>query len=231
VLPHEKIARAAKILRDSYLSRASDPCAGSLTVGAGNGVLWHQQAADWSRLPLAATRRPSPEVVAPTLRWHGRRGEPDGAQGKRRICRMKELFTRLLTTGANDPSRLMRLLKADLSSHGQGRRVRRRRDRPLQRWPVADAEVIPLLAPEIAQLIRASDRDWSNVEPFDLRHPVRAHARGTASVRKLTAKKRFLTPGLRLMTAAPAPHTASKFRRACARVRRAPRTWRRQANG
>src|SRR6266436_8640058 len=29
----------------------------------------------------------------------------------------------------------------------------------------ADADVVPLLPPEIAQLIRANDRDWSNVEP------------------------------------------------------------------
>jgi hypothetical protein len=29
----------------------------------------------------------------------------------------------------------------------------------------ADAEVIPLLPPEIAQLVRANERDWSNVEP------------------------------------------------------------------
>jgi hypothetical protein len=29
----------------------------------------------------------------------------------------------------------------------------------------ADADVIPLLPPEIAQLVRAADRDWTNVEP------------------------------------------------------------------
>src|SRR5439155_27267684 len=29
----------------------------------------------------------------------------------------------------------------------------------------ADADVVPLLPPEIAQLIRANQRDWSNVEP------------------------------------------------------------------
>jgi type II restriction/modification system DNA methylase subunit YeeA len=77
----------------------------------------------------------------------------------------KDLFTKLLANGAKDPARLTRLLKQLFQAMSTGGELGVDAIAHFNGGLFADAEVIPLLPPEIAQLIRANERDWSNVEP------------------------------------------------------------------
>ena len=77
----------------------------------------------------------------------------------------KELFTRLLASGAKGPERLTRLLRQLFEAMSKGGEFGVDAIAYFNGGLFADAEVIPLLPPEIAQLVRANERDWSNVEP------------------------------------------------------------------
>jgi len=75
------------------------------------------------------------------------------------------LFSKLLQSGADDPARLTRLLQRLFGAMSRGGEFGVDAILHFNGGLFADAEVIPLLRPEIAQLIRANERDWSNVEP------------------------------------------------------------------
>ncbi len=76
-----------------------------------------------------------------------------------------KLFTKLLTGSKNDPEALTRRLGQLFEAMSTGGDFGVDSILHFNGGLFADADVVPLLAPEIAQLIRASERDWSNVEP------------------------------------------------------------------
>jgi hypothetical protein len=77
----------------------------------------------------------------------------------------QQLFTRLLTSSADDPARLTSRLQQLFGAMSKGGDFGSDAILYFNGGLFADAEVVPLLGPEIAQLIRANERDWSNVEP------------------------------------------------------------------
>src|SRR5262249_38283636 len=76
-----------------------------------------------------------------------------------------KLFTKLLDGAANDPARLTRLLSNLFEAMRLGGDFGAARVDYFNGGLFADAEVVPLTAPEIRQLVRANECDWSNVEP------------------------------------------------------------------
>src|SRR6266851_6108206 len=76
-----------------------------------------------------------------------------------------KLFSKLLTSCAKDPDRLNRMLAELFQAMSKGGDFGVDSIKHFNGGLFADADVVPLLPPEIAQLIRANERDWSNVEP------------------------------------------------------------------
>lgn len=76
-----------------------------------------------------------------------------------------KLFSKLLTSCAKDPDRLTHMLAELFQAMSKGGDFGVDSILHFNGGLFADADVVPLLPPEIAQLIRANDRDWSNVEP------------------------------------------------------------------
>jgi type II restriction/modification system DNA methylase subunit YeeA len=76
-----------------------------------------------------------------------------------------KLFSKLLTGCANDPDRLNRMLAELFQAMCKGGDFGVDSIKHFNGGLFADADVVPLLRPEIAQLIRANECDWSNVEP------------------------------------------------------------------
>src|SRR5882762_10149242 len=76
-----------------------------------------------------------------------------------------KLFTKLLTACKDHPDRLTDRLSELFQAMCKGGYFGVDAILHFNGGLFADADVVPLLPPEIVQLIRANDRDWSNVEP------------------------------------------------------------------
>jgi SAM-dependent methyltransferase len=76
-----------------------------------------------------------------------------------------KLFSKLLTACKDHPDRLTDRLSELFQAMCQGGYFGVDAILHFNGGLFADADVVPLLPPEVAQLIRANDRDWSNVEP------------------------------------------------------------------
>jgi type II restriction/modification system DNA methylase subunit YeeA len=76
-----------------------------------------------------------------------------------------KLFSKLLTGSKDNPETLTRRLGQLFEAMSKGGDFGVDSILYFNGGLFADADVVPLLPPEIAQLIRANQRDWSNVEP------------------------------------------------------------------
>src|SRR5205085_1804320 len=77
----------------------------------------------------------------------------------------RQLFTKLLTSSEDDPARLTRRLGQLFQAMATGGDFGADAILHFNGGLFADADVVPLLRQEAAQLLRANQRDWSNVEP------------------------------------------------------------------
>ena len=77
----------------------------------------------------------------------------------------EKLFAKLLKASEDDPDRLTRRLAELFQAMSKGGDFGADAILHFNGGLFADAGVVPLLRQEIAQLIRANQRDWSNVEP------------------------------------------------------------------